>query len=143
LRTNWTTIDLTWDNLGSYEPVIDLPRWERDNVLSILYQPASGLGYTPPANTASQIAVVEWDAAAYFNHRPPLQISFTNSNQDVVLTWPSQIGWGYRVQTSTNLTSWTDLGTLAGNGAARQFIHTNAAADSVRFWRLEVKEGGF
>ncbi len=143
LRTNWTTIDLTWDNLGSYEPVIDLPRWERDNVLSILYQPASGLGYTPPANTASQVAVVEWDAAAYFNHRPQLQISFTNSNQDVVLSWPSQIGWGYRVQTSTNLTSWSDLGTLSGNGALRQFIHTNGADGPVRFWRLEVKEGGF
>jgi hypothetical protein len=140
LRTNWTTIDLTYDNLGSYEPVIDLPRWERDNVLSILYQPASGLGYAPPANTASQVAVVEWDAAAYFNHKPAVQIAVTN--QDVTLSWPSQTGWSYKVQTSTNLVSWTNLGTLAGNGATRQFIHTNAAADSVRFWRLQVQEGG-
>jgi hypothetical protein len=143
LRTNWTTIDLTYDNLGAYEPVIDLARWQRDNVLSIFYQPSTGHGYTAPANTASQVAVVEWDAAAYFQHRPPLQMAFTNANQDVVLSWPSQTGWGYKIQTSTNMTSWTDLGTLTGNQSIRQFIQTNATAVPARFWRLEVKEGGF
>ena len=140
-RTNWTTVDLTFDNLGAYEPVIDLARWQRDNVLDILYQPVSGGGYSPPANTASQVAVVEWDAASYFNHNPPVQMTMTN--QDVALTWPSQTGWGYKVQTCTNLPAWSDLGTISGNGLSRQYIHTNALNDSVRFWRLQIREGGF
>ena len=143
LRTNWTTIDLTSDNLGGYEPVIDLSRWQRDNVLDILYQPIGGQGAPAPENNASQVAVLEWDTAAYFNHNPPMQIALTNANQDVALSWPSQTGWGYKVQTSTNLTSWTDLGTLNGNEATLQYVHTNATADPARFWRLQVKEGGF
>jgi hypothetical protein len=142
-RTNWFTINLTTDNLGSYEGVIDLARWQRDNVLDILFQPSTGEGYTAPENTASPIGVVEWNAAAYFSNVPPVQIAFTNANQNVVLSWPSQTGWGYMVQTSTNMTSWSDLGTLNGNEAALQYIYTNAAALPARFWRVQLKEGGF
>jgi hypothetical protein len=32
-RTNWFTFDLTTGNLGNYKPVMDLTRWQRDNVL--------------------------------------------------------------------------------------------------------------
>ena len=143
LRTNWTTVVLTTDNLGSYEPVIDLARWQRDNVLDILYQPCTGYGYIAPSNTAAPIGVLEWDAAAYFNQKPAVQIAITNATQDVVLSWPSQTGWGYKVQTSTDLASWTDLGTLSGNETTLNYIHTNAVADPYRFWRLDVREGGF
>ena len=55
-RTNWTTMDLTTDNLGSYEPVIDLARWQRDNVLDLVYLACDGEGYTDPGNTASPSA---------------------------------------------------------------------------------------
>jgi hypothetical protein len=71
-RRHWTTVVLTTDNLGSYEPVIDLARWQRDNMLDILYQASSGQGYAPPANTASPIGVLEWDATAYFSHHPEM-----------------------------------------------------------------------
>ena len=71
-RTNWTTVTLTTDNLGNYEPVIDLVRWQRDNVLDILYQASHGEGNPAPANTASPIGVLEWDAAGYFTHHPGL-----------------------------------------------------------------------
>jgi hypothetical protein len=143
LRTNWVTIDLTTENMGSYEPVIDLARWEMDNVLHILHQPCSGHGYTAPSNNAAPIGVLEWDAAAYFNHRPQLQMAFTNANQDVVLSWRSQTGWGYQVQTSTNLVDWSTLATLAGNEDRLEYVHTNAVIEPARFWRLRVREGGF
>jgi hypothetical protein len=142
-RTNWTTIDLTTANLGNYEPVIDEARWDLDNNLHIVYQPSQGEGYTPPANTAAQIAVLEWNAAAYFNHRPTLQLALTNSNQSVALSWPSQIGWGYRVWHGTNLLDWILLTTLNGTGRTLQQIHTNSVPSAARFWRLEIKEGGF
>ena len=143
LRTHWTTVVLTTDNLGSYEPVIDLARWQIDNVMDILYQPSTGHGYTAPANTASQVAVLEWNAAAYFNPMPPLQVTFTNANPNVALSWPSQTGWGYRLQSSTNLPVWDVLSTLNGNEGTLQYIHTNAAAVPARFWRLQIREGGF
>src|SRR5450759_4694854 len=87
-RLLWTTFDLTTANLGNYEPVIDNERWVRDNVMDILYQPSSGLGYTPPANTASQIGVLEWDAATYFAHQPAEQLTFANAGHDAVISFP-------------------------------------------------------
>jgi hypothetical protein len=141
-RTNWTTIDLTTANLGNYEPVIDESRWELDHRLHILYQPAAGEGYTPPANTAAQIGVVEWNAAAYFAHRPTLHLSFLNAT-NTSLVFNAQPGWGYRVQTSTNLTAWTTLATLAGISGHLDYTHTNSVGASQRYWRIETREGGF
>ena len=146
-RANWTTLELTTDNLGNYEPVIDLARWKMDNVLDIVYQASSGEGYTPPANDASPIGVLEWNAAAWFNHHPALQLALTNSNQDVLLSWNSQPGWGYQVQWSANLagTNWNIATQLNGIGgfSSLQYIHTNGAVGPQRFWRLQTKEGGF
>lgn len=141
-RTNWTTIDLTTANLGNYEPVIDESRWELDQNLHIVYQPSQGEGYTPPANTAAQIGVVEWNAAAYFAHRPALALSFANTT-NAALTFNSQLGWGYRVQTSTNLTTWETLATLPGVSGQLQYTHTNSIGASQRYWRLQSQEGGF
>ena len=143
-RTNWTTMDLTTDNLGNYEPVIDLARWQRDNVLDVVYQASDGEGYTDPGNTASPIGVLEWNAAAFFNHHPVLQAALSGTNQNVTLSWNSQPGWGYQVQWSTNLASWNTVATLNGSSAfASQYLHTNGAAGPLRFWRLQTREGGF
>jgi hypothetical protein len=144
-RTNWFTIDLTTDNLGNYEPVIDLARWQRDNVMDIVYQASSGEGYTPPASDASPIGVLEWNAAAYFSTPPALQLVLTNSNQDAVLSWNSQPGWGYQVQWSTNLPNWSVVATLNGIGGVLplQYIQSGGAAGPQGFWRLLSKEGGF
>ena len=144
-RTNWFTFTLTTDNLGDYEPVIDRARWQRDNVMDIVYQASSGEGYTPVTNNASPIGVLEWNAAAFFNTAPTLQFAFTNAAQDALLTWVSQPGWGYQVQWSTNLMNWNTAATLNGtNGLLPlQFVQTNGAAGVQRFWRLATQEGGF
>jgi hypothetical protein len=141
-RTNWTTLDLTTDNLGNHEPVIDLARWQRDNVLDILYQPSTGEGYLPPANNASQIGVLEWNAGAYFAHRPTLHVSLVNQT-NASLTFNAQPGWGYRVQTSTNLSAWATLATLPSVSGTLQYTHTNGVGGIQRFWRLQSQEGGF
>jgi hypothetical protein len=144
-RTNWTTMDLTTDNLGNYEPVIDLPRWKKDGVLDIVYQASSGEGYNPPANNASPIGVLEWNAASFFNHHPLLQFALTNSNRDALLSWNSQPGWGYQLQQSTNLTDWSTVTTLSGISGYLpvQYVHTNATAGPHKFWRLRTQQGGF
>jgi hypothetical protein len=143
-RTNWTTINLTTDNLGDYEPVIDLARWQRDNALDIVYQASDGEGYSAPANNASLIGVLEWNAAAYFNHVPLLQLSLTNANQTVALSWNSQPGWGYQVEWSTNLVNW-NLATTLNNITtfSSQYFYTNSATTRQQFWRLLTQQGGF
>ena len=142
-RTNWTTVTLTTDNLGNYEPVIDLARWQRDNVLDILYQASNGEGYTAPVNTASLIGVLEWDAATYFNHHPALQVAPANAGSNVMLTWNSQPGWGYQVQWSTNLTDWYTLATLNGISDFSSQYHCTNSTGTYLFWRLATQPGGF
>jgi len=60
-----------------------------------------------------------------------------------VLAWNSQPGWTYRLQTSTNLTTWHDLTTREGAAWQMQFIHTNGGDASPRFWRIQCREGAF
>jgi len=140
-RQVWTAFDLTTENLGRFDaPNVDLPRWERDNVLHIFYQPVNGLGYAAPANTAAPIGVLEWDAAAYFAHRPFLQVS-RSGTADATLAFNAQPGWTYQVQTSTNLSDWDTLATLAGIAGRLQYVHTNGVSASPRFWRLRLHEG--
>ena len=143
-RTNWTTISLTTDNLGDYEPVIDLARWQRDNVMDIVYQASDGEGYAAPANNASLIGVLEWNAAAYFNHDPTLQLALGKSGESVALTWNSQPGWGYQIEWSTNLVNWNVAATLDNiSEFLAQYDYTNSTATSQEFWRLLTKQGGF
>jgi len=144
-RTNWTAFTLTTDNLGNYEPVIDLARWQRDNVLDIVYQSSSGEGYTPNANDASPMGVLEWNESVWANPTPALQLTLANSNRDVALAWNAQPGWGYQVQWSTNLINWNAVATFNGitSYAPLQFVQTNGAAGSLAFWRLQLQPGGF
>jgi hypothetical protein len=144
-RTHWTTFALTTDNLGDYEPVIDLARWQRDNVMDIVYQASDGEGYAAPANNASPIGVLEWNEAAYFNTPPALQLAITNTSPNVTLSWNSLPGFGYQIQASTNLVNWNVVATLTGTGGylPMQYVQTNGVAAGAQFWRLQVQEGGF
>jgi hypothetical protein len=129
--------------LGGYEPVIDHARWEMDHTLHALYQPAAGLGYTPPSNSAAPLSVVEWDVAAYFDHNPALRLALVNGNSDVALSWPSQPGWGYRLWTGTDLAAWTIEAVFDGQHGSLWQMHTNGTDSPSRYWKLELQEGGF
>lgn len=59
-RKTWTRIELSDVNLGTYEPSYDRALWERENRLSLFFQPV-GLG-----QGSSPVRVLDWDAAAYF-----------------------------------------------------------------------------
>jgi hypothetical protein len=139
-RLVWTTFDLTTNTLGRFDsPHVDLNRWEQDNVCGIFYEPVDGNGYTAP-NTASPIGVLEWDAAAYFNHQPRLQFGLTNGTAS--FQWNAQLGWDYRLQASSNLVSWSNVVTLAGSTDVLHVSLTNLPA-GLSFWRMETREGGF
>jgi hypothetical protein len=86
--------------------------------------------------------VVEWNAAAYFAHRPALSLAPLNGT-NALLSFHAQPGWQYRVQTSTNLTAWETLTTMDGVPGLLQFTHTNGVSNGARYWRVETREGGF
>ena len=66
-RLEWFTVDLTFDNLGNYEPNYDPVVWETENKLHLLYQQQSGHGNNL---LSTEVFVMEWDAQAYFNAAP-------------------------------------------------------------------------
>jgi hypothetical protein len=64
-RDDWQVIDLaTEEDVGLWEPKYDLTRWERDGILSMLYQPA-GNNITP-APTQTPVSILEWNARSFF-----------------------------------------------------------------------------
>ena len=142
-RQIWIEFDLTHDNLGNFEPIIDNELWDRDRQLHFLYQASEGEGYTPPANTADRMSVLEWDAAAYFAHKPQPQVSFNSDRTQVSIAITSEPSWSYRLWSSTNLEDWTLAETRDGTGAPLVFTQPTMAGELKRFWRVEFVEGGF
>ena len=140
-RLVWVQFDLTTDNLGNYEPIIDNELWGRDRQLHFLYQASAGEGYTPPANTADRFSILEWDARRYFARHPQPQLALAGN--DARITWPSEPSFGYRLSTTTNLVDWQTLGTWDGTGSPIEYVHAGSAAGARRFWRIQYKEGGF
>ncbi|MEO5714834.1 MAG: BNR-4 repeat-containing protein [Luteolibacter sp.] len=142
-RVVWIQFELTTDNLGNYEPTIDNELWTRERQLHFLYQSADGQGYTSPANTASRISVLEWDAAAYFNQQPQPGVAFSADKTQITISCPSEPSWSYRLWSSTNMQDWTAVETRVGTGAPLEFVQAANLGESKRFWRIEYKEGGF
>jgi hypothetical protein len=142
-RQVWIEFDLTRDNLGNFEPIIDNELWERDRQLHFLYQASEGEGYTPPANTADRVSVLEWDAAAYFAHQPQPQVAFSNDGAQISITLTSEPSWSYRLWSSSDLDDWELIETRDGTGAPLVFTQPADVGESKRFWRVEFVEGGF
>jgi hypothetical protein len=59
-RKTWRKVVLSDVNLGTWEPSYDRALWERQNRLSLFFQPV-GLG-----QASSPVRVLDWNAAAYF-----------------------------------------------------------------------------
>lgn len=88
-RDDWTTIDLTTEDLGTWSPTVDLNRWQNDGVLSVYYQP-TGLG-----QASTPVSVLEWDARAYFQSSPQpenrLILTINHETNSVSITNPASV----------------------------------------------------
>lgn len=142
-RLLWLSFDLTTENLGNYETMIDNELWDAKRQLHFLYQQSGGQGYSPPANNASRISVLEWDAADYFKHSPQPGIETINQGAGVRVFWRSEPSFTYRLMTSVDLTNWTVVATQTGTGQPSEHRHTFAPDEPRRFWRLHRSEGPF
>jgi hypothetical protein len=140
-RLVWIAFDLTHENLGNYEPIIDNELWDRERQLHFIYQPSAGQGYTPPANTAARISVLEWDAKAYFATPREPSVAMIDGGSAARLAWPSDPSFTYRLYTSGDLDSWTLVGSFPGTGNLIEVTHSVSPNEPKRFWRLERIEG--
>lgn len=140
-RLLWLSFDLTSENLGNYETMIDNELWDQKRQLHFLYQASGGQGYSPPANTASRISVLEWDAADYFSHSPQPKIETVDNGAGVRIFWRSEPSFTYRLLTSADLVTWTEIETRVGTGAPFEHRHTFAPDEPRRFWRIHRSEG--
>jgi hypothetical protein len=134
-RTVWMQFHLSTENLGSTEPVIDHALWQRERRLHLLHQVAAGMDVPTPPNSASPVAVLEWDAAAYFRQPQP---RITEDGGDYLIVCPSQPSWSYRLWSSSTLDAWQEVETRPGTGQPLVFRHTPVPGESARFWRIEM-----
>ena len=142
-RLLWVQFDLTTENLGNYEPMIDNELWDRERKLHFLYQASEGQGYTAPANLASRFSVLEWNAASYFAQSPQPTLVFNQNKTQITISCPSEPSWAYRLWSSTNLQDWSAVETRVGTGEPLEFVEAANLGETKRFWRIEFKEGGF
>lgn len=140
-RLLWLSFDLTSENLGNYETMIDNELWDQKRQLHFLYQASGGQGYSPPANTAARISVLEWDAVDYFAHSPQPKIESVDGGAGVRIHWRSEPSFTYRLLTSSDLVTWTEVETRVGTGAPFEHRHAFSPGEPRRFWRLHRAEG--
>jgi Ca2+-binding RTX toxin-like protein len=75
-------------------------------------------------------------SAAEVSTDPTLQVTLTHTNQQIVLSWVGANAVPYQVETSTNLTAWSSLGSsLTGSGALLS-VTNSSAGQSRRFFRV-------
>jgi hypothetical protein len=89
-------------------------------------------------STDGQVASDHYPVLMVFNNpydQPFKLLSITRTNPTVIMRWESVFGQSYRVESSTNLTTWA---TLAGNLVATgtNFIYRTNLDDAPRFFRV-------
>jgi BNR repeat-containing family member len=140
-RNNWTRINLTHENLGSWEGTYDETRWKQDGVLHMLYQKLPGMGMSYSSqNNSTPVSVMEWDAHAYFNSPGQLTLDTTTTPGQAKVLAPAYAGFRYDLRTSTSLDfSAPPVGTIDGDGTLRDFGNW-PVNEPRRFWRIERTE---
>ena len=90
----------------------------------------------PVSSQAIGEALIIWGAPVVL--RPAVSI-VKSGNSTVLFQWQSQVNTSYQMQSSTNLQSWTDVGTpIAGDGTIRTVTNSTASFPT-RLFRLKVQ----
>lgn len=140
-RNKWTRMNLTHENLGSWEGTYDETRWKQDGVLHMLYQklPAMGMSYSSQ-NNSTPVSVLEWDAHAYFNSQIQWTLDTMTAPGQATVLAPAYAGFRYDLRTSNDLDfSAAPVETIVGDGTMQDF-GSWLMNEPRRFWRLERTE---
>ncbi len=63
-------------------------------------------------------------------------LTYSPSSNQTLLTFTADPGAYFMVQTTTNLSTWTDLGSCIIDSVTNSVLVTNQSAEVARFWRL-------
>ena len=140
-RNHWTRVNLTHENLGIWENTYDEDRWNRDGVLHMLYQKLPGIGMDYSGqNHSTPVAVVEWDAHAYFNGPTDWVVDTHTSPGEASVVALTQVGFRYDLLTNTEVDfSVPPISTFAGDGRWHEF-EVRPMNEPMRFWTLQRTE---
>ncbi|MEO5803385.1 MAG: hypothetical protein ABIR24_07625 [Verrucomicrobiota bacterium] len=90
----------------------------------------------PMSGSAAQEAQTRWGAPVVLH--PPVAIG-KGVGGTILLKWQTQVNTAYQLQGSTNLQSWTDIGTpVTGDGAIRT-VTNSTSSFTTRFFRLKLQ----
>ncbi len=140
-RLHWTRMNLTSENLGNWETTCDELRWRQDGVLQMLYQRVPGMGASYTAqNNSTPVAVVEWNAQAYFNQRDTLRLDLRTTPGEAALSTRTRIGFQYDLKTNTALHFNAPTAITVTGDNSRQNLGSWVVDEPRRFWLLKRKE---
>jgi len=94
----------------------------------------------PLASSGIWVISGQTDSAAVEVETVPLSsiLSVTRAAPNANLTYQCALGIPFQLQSSTDLSTWTDLGsTIAGSGQTENYTHSNGGILGKRFYRLQ------
>lgn len=125
-RQTWNLINLTDQNMGTWEASYDPTVWSRDGKLDLFYQPINGL------SDGTQISIMEFDPVAFLANQPapPQTFAWTNANSgkwSVAANWTNSlsppVGGSNTLQLQfAGTSSYTATNDLAGNFSLNQIL---------------------
>jgi hypothetical protein len=140
-RNNWTRMNLTTGNLGSWEATYDEDRWKKDGVLQMLYQQLPGMGMSYTAwNNSTPVSVLEWDARAYFNSPLRWIVDTRTTPGQAMVSALTRTGFRHDLKVSTRLDfSAPPAASRPGDGTWQNF-GSWPMTEPRRFWQMESTE---
>ncbi|OLR93398.1 penicillin acylase [Actinokineospora bangkokensis] len=115
---------IAWQNRPTFQQVVEFPAHRGDDVSNLAKGAAvsassqeRGLFPNPPKNAVDSNTTTRWASDWSDNQSITVDLGAPRSVSRVVLTWESSYGKAYRIQTSTDGTTWKDAwSTSAGDG---------------------------
>jgi hypothetical protein len=128
--TDWAVVQTLSTALNG-EPIVDQARLTNDKILSVYIQEdSSNTSYVGTALHAYEFAV---------DVPQTTTSSIAFLGKDVLVNLPSVVGKTYQLQTSTDLSNWSSVGSsTSGIGTLLALPHANGASDKARFYRVQV-----
>jgi hypothetical protein len=116
---NWSYLQLSTTNLGTYEPTYDATLWKERGILNLFFEPV-GLG-----SATAPVSVLEWNARRYFAALHPmlgdLNLDGDVTNLDIQAMLAALADPGvYMSSRGLNANDLVALGDFNGDGGVNQ-----------------------
>jgi hypothetical protein len=135
---------IAWQNRPTYQQVVSFPAGRGGDIANLaagrtVTASSTQWGY-PAGNAVDGSPTSRWSSASSDNQTLTVDLGSAKTVGRAILRWEAAYGASYRIDVSTNGTSWTTVwSTTAGNGGTDVDVFTPTAARYVRM--TGVKRG--